>query len=73
MAHGTVSLDKVIDKADHTGVLNLAGRNLRQFPMSAQDLSDLQDTLEAGKNACARVLPVVSVMCRKWILRDPPL
>ena len=46
MSH-VISLDKCIEKADHTGILVLTGRNLRQFPMSAQDLSDLQDTLEA--------------------------
>ena len=44
-----ISLDKCIERADHTGILVLVGRNLRQFPMSAQDLSDLQDTLEAGE------------------------
>ena len=48
MSH-VISLDKCIEKADHTGILVLTGRNLRQFPMSAQDLSDLQDTLEAGE------------------------
>ena len=48
MSH-VISLDKCIERADHTGILVLTGRNLRQFPMSAQDLSDLQDTLEAGE------------------------
>ena len=48
MSH-VISLDKCIEKADQTGILVLTGRNLRQFPMSAQDLSDLQDTLEAGE------------------------
>ena len=42
------SLEKVLDDAQKSGKLNLSGRNLRDYPKSA-DKFDLLDTVEIGK------------------------
>lgn len=47
MAHQR-PIDKVFEDADDTGVLVLAGRNLRTFPVVATDLLDYTEVFEAG-------------------------
>ncbi len=42
-------IDKEFEDADDTGVLTLTGRNLRTFPVVAQDLVDYLEIVEAGK------------------------
>ena len=48
MAHQR-PIDKVFEDADDTGVLVLAGRNLRTFPVVATDLLDYTEVYEAGR------------------------
>ena len=48
MAHQR-PIDKVFEDADDTGVLVLAGRNLRTFPVVATDLLDYTEVFEAGR------------------------
>lgn len=42
-------IDKVFEDADDTGVLVLSGRNLRTFPVVANDLLDYSEVFEAGR------------------------
>jgi hypothetical protein len=42
------SMDKVFEDAQLTGILDLSGRNLKEFPSAATKF-DLNDTVEAGK------------------------
>lgn len=42
------SLEKVLEDAQKSGKLNLSGRNLRDYPKSAEKF-DLFDTVEIGK------------------------
>ena len=42
------SLEKVLEDAHMTGILNLGGRNMRDFPKSV-DKFDLMDTLDVGE------------------------
>lgn len=41
-------LDKEFEEADDTGVLDISGRNLRQFPTVGGDLLDFDYVFEAG-------------------------
>ncbi len=42
-------IDKEFEDADDTGVLDISGRNLRQFPVVPGDLLDLTYVFEAGR------------------------
>ena len=42
-------IDKEFDEADDTGVLDLSGRNLRQFPLIPGELLDFSLIFEAGR------------------------
>lgn len=42
-------IDKEFEDADDTGVLDISGRNLRQFPVIPGDMLDLHYVFEAGK------------------------
>lgn len=41
-------IDKEFEEADDTGVLDISGRKLRQFPTIAEDLLDITYVFEAG-------------------------
>lgn len=41
-------IDKEFEDADDTGVLNISGRNLRQFPVIPGELMDFHYVFEAG-------------------------
>ena len=43
------SLEKVLDDAHMTGMLNLSGRSLRDYPKIAEKF-DLDDTVDVGKS-----------------------
>ena len=45
------AIDKEFEEADDTGVLDLSGRNLRQFPVIPGDLVDFNLIFEAGELA----------------------
>ena len=45
----TRAIDKEFEEADDTGVLDISGRNLRQFPVIPGDLMDYNYVFEAGK------------------------
>lgn len=42
------SLEKVLEDAQMTGILNIGGRNMREYPQIAINY-DLEDTTGAGK------------------------
>lgn len=42
-------IDKEFEEADDTGVLDISGRNLRQFPVIPGDMLDLNYVFEAGE------------------------
>lgn len=42
------AIDKEFEEADDTGVLDISGRNLRQFPVIPGDLMDFNCVFEAG-------------------------
>ncbi len=42
------AIDKEFEDADDTGVLDISGRNLRQFPVIPGDLLDYNYVFEAG-------------------------
>ena len=44
----TRAIDKEFEDADDTGVLDISGRNLRQFPAIPGDLLDYNYVFEAG-------------------------
>ena len=44
----TRAIDKEFEEADDTGVLDISGRNLRQFPVIPPDLLDCTYVFEAG-------------------------
>ena len=43
------AIDKEFEEADDTGVLDISGRNLRQFPVVPGDLVDFSFVFEAGR------------------------
>ena len=43
------TIDKEFEEADDTGVLDLSGRNLRQFPVVPIDLMDFNFVFEVGE------------------------
>jgi len=43
------AIDKEFEEADDTGVLDLSGRNLRQFPVIPRELVDFNLLFEAGE------------------------
>ena len=45
------AIDKEFEEADDTGVLDISGRNLRQFPVIPGDLVDFKLIFEAGTYA----------------------
>ena len=45
----TRAIDKEFEEADDTGVLDISGRNLRQFPVIPGDLMDFTYVFEAGE------------------------
>ena len=42
-------IDKEFEEADDTGVLDISGRKLRQFPTIPRDLLDFNYIFEAGR------------------------
>ena len=56
-------IDKEFEDADDTGVLTLTGRNLRSFPVVAQDLVDYLEIVEAGKLSLYGPTHTVSSHC----------
>ena len=51
------AIDKEFEDADDTGVLDISGRNLRQFPVIPGDMLDFSYIFEAGRCGYGRGLP----------------
>ena len=48
MAGKNISVDRCFEDAEETGVLNLCGRNLKEFPDISED-RELIDVIECGE------------------------
>ncbi|XP_014664564.1 PREDICTED: leucine-rich repeat and calponin homology domain-containing protein 1-like isoform X8 [Priapulus caudatus] len=64
----TRSIERVLEDAQHTGILNITGRKLKEFPKAAAKY-DLSDTVLAdlSKN---RLSEIPEVVCEYWSLES---
>jgi hypothetical protein len=58
-------IDKEFEEADDTGVLDISGRNLRQFPVIPGDMLDFSYIFEAGTQVMG--VCVCVCVCQKQV------
>lgn len=60
-------LERALEEASSSGVLNLSSRKLKEFPQTAAN-HDLSDTVEAGRGSGDRgQAHITQMFCREWL------